>query len=243
MEKWEKWFHIVPITIAMVTSIIGAYLKLYNFAKNRCWLADYPTGCADNPNVECEAGENIHLMRWLLMFAFLSTTMALMVICMVVIFLFVRNIENRNLNHNFSYQNRENLTISPEERSRWHEKSRKAAKHAYLYCSSYFITFIWYYIFRGLQQEGILPPFALLLVGNFFIGAQGIWTYGVFKLRRKSSVRRSTKLASSKHSNRNSNQVSPGVVLDATANGSTDNNNTNTCHDNSADTDVEDCRD
>jgi hypothetical protein len=69
----EPIMHSIPIGFHGFTSLLGLALDVFNPSGVSCWVGGSPTGCEDDPEVECERGGNSVAIfgKWLVAFPFL----------------------------------------------------------------------------------------------------------------------------------------------------------------------------
>jgi len=121
MARYEKWFHIVPIGIAGLSSVACLMLNVYNFSGRACWIGASPFGCKGS-SIPCERGENEFLLRWLFLGIWLVVIMIVMMVCMGLIYIKVRQTETNLLRYNFIY----NLRKKQEHARRVEERKNSA---------------------------------------------------------------------------------------------------------------------
>ena len=67
--RWiEKWIHIVALCYPCAVAIVIAVTENLNPAASGCWYAKSPQGCEADPDIDCERGEDISALAYILGF-------------------------------------------------------------------------------------------------------------------------------------------------------------------------------
>ena len=100
-KKYEPWFHMVPVTQALLSGFLGISLKLYNpivIPEMGCWIALYPPFCDLRGN--CTRGYKLDklldLYVWVFAYGWLFLSFLIVLGNSVLIYTALRNQELRN---------------------------------------------------------------------------------------------------------------------------------------------------
>jgi hypothetical protein len=65
-RRFEPFMHGISILFPVFSTVYGLIKNLFNPVELGvgCWVSSYPTGCADDPSVECTRGRNAKLLIW-----------------------------------------------------------------------------------------------------------------------------------------------------------------------------------
>ncbi|GFH53066.1 hypothetical protein CTEN210_09542 [Chaetoceros tenuissimus] len=99
IRKIEKWFHIIPISFAILSSSIALGLDLYGSVDWLCWLV--PAGSSDDWT---NAQKQFRVFHWLFLFGPLWITVVFVTTVMVLLFRKMR--ENEKKMEKYRYSNR-----------------------------------------------------------------------------------------------------------------------------------------
>eukprot|EP00984_Skeletonema_dohrnii_P020654 scaffold10131_cov82-Skeletonema_dohrnii-CCMP3373.AAC.1 len=97
LQKYELWLHIIPLVFGFGTAIASLALNLFNYGLWDCWIAPYPQGCEEswrnNGSTTCLRGDNASLYQWLFDLVPKWTSILIVTVNMVLVYIFVRNQE------------------------------------------------------------------------------------------------------------------------------------------------------
>lgn len=97
LHKVEPWLHIIPVVFGLGTAIASLALNLFNYGLWDCWIAPYPQGCKEswrnNGSTTCKRGDNASLYQWLFDLIPKWSSILIVTINMVLVYIFVRNQE------------------------------------------------------------------------------------------------------------------------------------------------------
>ncbi len=65
LKNVERYLHAFPILYALAVSILIYAMGNYNPNYTVCWIAENPSGCLDDPSVECKSKGNPEFFQWL----------------------------------------------------------------------------------------------------------------------------------------------------------------------------------
>lgn len=98
MRKIEKWFHIIPIAFAIVSSSIALGFDMYGNVDWLCWiLPDVPEG--EEPT---NAQKNFRIFQWMFLFGPVWLTVAFVTTVMVLLFLKMKENEKNMEKYRYS---------------------------------------------------------------------------------------------------------------------------------------------
>jgi hypothetical protein len=119
IKRIEKWFHIVPCSIALTFSITALSNKMLGPNGGYCGLSPgYPWGC-DQRNMECIRGNiNREWYYWFVFFLITLFAIAYVSIVMFIVYKDVRNIEQKALKYSFIARFHDENTKKTRKRSR-----------------------------------------------------------------------------------------------------------------------------
>ena len=120
--RYEPFCHLLPVSVALTAATTGLFLGIYNPKADRmgCWVEDYPLGCSaalediDSNHsdsdattasmIECRGDSNLLKLFPAIAMVIPFTTAALtMIVCNILIYRFVRNLERRNAIYSVRY--------------------------------------------------------------------------------------------------------------------------------------------
>jgi tellurite resistance protein TehA-like permease len=66
-RRVEPVMHCVSVVFPISTAIYGLIQNIFNPVELGvgCWVSSFPTGCADDPNIECTRGQNAKVLIWI----------------------------------------------------------------------------------------------------------------------------------------------------------------------------------
>jgi tellurite resistance protein TehA-like permease len=66
-RRVEPVMHCVSLLFPICTAIYGLIQNIFNPVELGvgCWVSSFPTGCADDPNIECTRGQNAKVLIWI----------------------------------------------------------------------------------------------------------------------------------------------------------------------------------
>lgn len=105
IEAAEKWFHIVPWTVAIVTSVAGLAANTFGPFFGTCWVTEaYPIGCGEPGSlVKCSRGGNgAFAYFWGFLILCLVFTILFVSITMFLVYKSVWTIENEAVRYSFA---------------------------------------------------------------------------------------------------------------------------------------------
>lgn len=189
----EPWIHIFIMIMAIVPSILGVCLGMFNNVGNVCFVGDYPKGCKNNKDVECERGEMYYLYLWvtsgwLVMFLFFAMPINLFIIS------FSLSKQDREIKMKYKYNstqgtfpisgrdNKERSSIFGKIRHRRNSRIKtsstvkRARTQAILYIVSSFMCLSWPIIARLIinNRSGF---FIVRCLAQFFYPLQGFFNF------------------------------------------------------------------
>jgi hypothetical protein len=98
-QRYEPWFHAVPLIYGFTSSTIAASLKILNpilVPELGCWIAPYPPDCIEK-NETCTRGykiaEYLDLYVWVLTYSWLFAAFAVVVVDNILIYTSIRQLE------------------------------------------------------------------------------------------------------------------------------------------------------
>jgi hypothetical protein len=99
--KYEPWFHLIPVTQALLSGCIGISLKLYNpivIPEMGCWIALYPPFCDILGN--CSRGYKLDKLLdfyvWVFAYGWLFLSFLIVLVNSILIYSAIRSQELRN---------------------------------------------------------------------------------------------------------------------------------------------------
>ena len=238
VRKVEPCLHFVPMLIGWGTAIPGLPLELYNPTPGRCFISDYPMGCAaPNSTVPCQRGANDATSRIFMLLIWVFSVFVFLVIAMVMIYRKLAEIDQAATNHRegsspSSFLETSSSSKSFRERtwSRWSNKvasggrskrtlnrlQHQFATQAFLYCLVFFFTWIFQGVTAALLQNfagtsnPIYLPFAILMA--IFSPLQGFWNFFIYVRPRYLRYRREQRLECGKQNQREHQERLKGLT-------------------------------
>jgi hypothetical protein len=101
LKSIEPFLHGVPLLWGLGTAIAGLFLTIFNSATLWCWVAPYE-----------DRGENADIYRWAFFYGPLWLMVVLVTVNLILVWVFVRNINKRSENH--IYGDRVRANMNPE---------------------------------------------------------------------------------------------------------------------------------
>jgi len=179
IKKWEIFFHVVPCSAGLGTSIAGLVLKLYNPSSRGsvCWISEYPAYCSKS--LSCDRGQNAIMYQWWFLYVFVCLTFIWLIVAMSTIFHKVRGVEKKA--RRFSHES---------------GSSKDVAMQALLFTISYAIPWIWAPIKAGIDTADIIftnpnaddAVIALSIVNVIIFPLQGFFNFLVYLRPRYGQV-------------------------------------------------------
>jgi hypothetical protein len=164
--------HAFIFILAVVTSVSALPLQLYNNAFLWCWIAPLPIFCAtDEVEGNCERGQKALIYRFAFYYAWQLTTWVVVLVAMSILY-YTAWAQAHKMK---KYASGGALA----ERNR-----QQVLRLSTYYILSYFITYVFPTIVRGLQWAGVVPRFWLYALVVIFSPMQGVWNAIVFLLPR-----------------------------------------------------------
>lgn len=171
LQKYEIYFHFVPIIISAMLGLIGFSLKLYHPNPRRCWISPNPYNCLDNENeIECVSGEHALQWAWYISGIWVALVFLFMIISNFLIYFKFKKVEESRAG--------ETLFL----------KTQFVAFTARLYLFAYLLTVIWPYVQVNYTMITGHNVFALDILILIFYPIQGVFNYMIFKWRRQLGV-------------------------------------------------------
>jgi len=178
--------------MAVVPSILGVLLGMFNNVGNLCYVGDYPKGCRTNDEIECERGQKFIefgwvMSGWLIIFLFVSLPINLIVLCCAL------SKQDREVKLKYKYNSTvSTIPISEQDgeskrgliarlrriRSRRIKSScnvKKARTQALLYILSSFLCLSFSIFNKIINKPGGL--FIIRCLGQFFYPLQGFFNF------------------------------------------------------------------
>jgi len=182
IKKCKIFFHLVPCTVGLGTSIAGLVLELYNPTSRGsvCWIAEYPAYCSKS--LSCDRGHNAILYQWWFLYVFVCVTFLWLIIAMTTIFCKVHAVEKKSRLYSHSPSG---------------GNSHDVAMQALFYCVSYSIPWIWAPIKAAIDTADIVftrpnaddAVVALSIVNAVFFPLQGFFNFLIYLRPRYAQMR------------------------------------------------------
>ena len=97
IRRLEPYLHAVPLSFGLATAVAGLFLRAYNYGLWDCWIAPYPPGCKESwrngGTTDCVRGDNASLYQWLFDLIPKWTSILIVTVNMVLVYLHVRRQE------------------------------------------------------------------------------------------------------------------------------------------------------
>jgi hypothetical protein len=183
--KIEPHLHTISILLPFAIAVSGIPLKLYNPRTFTCWITEIPYGCDDDPDVDCERGNNSR--TFILLYSVIPTYMLILVLFGSLFLICWTVLESERRRQRWSF-NREDQSMQSK------RKIRAIACRSFMYAIIFFNTYVWVLISNTILVSGkkqILSelgfPFAVL--GQIFFPLQGFFAFLVYVHPRLQQVR------------------------------------------------------
>ena len=186
-RKVEPFLHTVPFFLYLVTATYQILKGNINPAFAVCYVSDYPPGCSNQDDVDCEHGENFRQnWAWYCFVMFHVITPVIIISSMGTIFLTVRNQERRIARYgrgSLQLEEGDNVEMSP--------YVKKVMYRGLAYSGAWFITFLFPIINNFLYvTKNAAPSFLLRCLIAFFGTFQGFTNFLVFIYPKVMKVKR-----------------------------------------------------
>jgi len=182
LRRLEPWLHGVVLTFAFGTGILMIPLGIYNHIGAVCWTMGLPQGCEhsnyNESDVPCERGNHAWIYGLALFYAPLWVCIIFTTVAMVMIYIKVRQTEERNLRY-------AGAQVVP--RRETYLRSNRIATQAILYTVAFYITWLPSTIW-SLTRWSDNPMFWLDMLSCICEPSQGSLNFIVF-LRTRPELR------------------------------------------------------
>jgi len=148
MKKWKirLAFCLPPPIFSLGFAVPPLFYGMYNDGRIHCTLIPYPKGCLIHADIECTRGENA-IIPQIVTFAYALACNLVIVVFMLLIVYAVYSKEKR-----CDRYNRENDT---ERRRASRKYTRKSAWQGLRYTGAFIVSYVWLYIFMGLNSASL----------------------------------------------------------------------------------------
>ena len=203
MRKIEPYLHAVPLLFGLITAVTSLALKLFNYGLWDCWIAASPIGCEEswrnNGSTTCVRGNNASLYQWLFDLIPKWTSILIVTINMVLVYIHVRKQELLSLHWSerssglrsnanaVTVSQRSSLSTSEDGRNQSASTRRRSisfskqiASQSYLYVGALWITWLPVIILRGVQLSSGVTYYWLLVWVALSIPMHGWWNLLVY---------------------------------------------------------------
>jgi len=212
-KYYEPFAHAIPLLYGLIGATYVAVHSGFFTSGNICWIAAKPFLCNKDPTTECVSGGDFAATRWVILgwttiasFVFISTSMFLVVQTMsrnrpvdTSLVLETSNNNNNNTNGNGDGEESNETTAAEETVTARKEREEAEAKkirregmiQALLYIASFFISYIFAFIYHGMDAANIERPHISIFIGaKITVPSQGAMNFFIFIRPRVISVRR-----------------------------------------------------
>jgi len=184
---FERSVHVIVITYALTTAIVGVTLDLFHDTGFFCWLIEYPLNCELDSDIQCT---NNHKQIIIFFFGIFPVLVSFFIvfISMILVYLSMHNNYIRMRKYSFRGQH------SPGVLSLLKEK-QKTAKQATLFVLAFFLTWIIPFVNVVLILSNKTVPFCTALIQGLLMPLQGFWNALIYirptfvKLRKENPDR------------------------------------------------------
>jgi len=184
--KIEPFLQLTPLLFYFSTAVAGLFLEVYNLAGTNCWIAGSPTGCSEDPSVECERGGDVVPMfgTWLSVVPVFIWTVIIILALAVVAFTVLRR-----------YCRSRRFVFHGSEGSRG---VRKQTQQVIIQCVLYALAFLnvtlWSTLATVFEWAGNYldytgDHFWMAFLSIFFFPIQGFFNFLIFIRPRYSALR------------------------------------------------------
>ena len=214
IENAEKWLHIGPILFSIATMIPSLILGLYNSSDTVCHIAASPHGCSESwqrgdKTATCKRGDNATLYNLLFNLVPKWTSIVIVTINMVLVYLSVRKRERRGRRwsiHGNSGNSGPAASL---------KMTTQIAQQCYWFVGALYLTnFMGIAVKVGTLSESVVP-FGVTLTSSILLPTQGLWNAFVYLRPRYLSIRRAKRMSLLQRRRRSSaGPLVPGGSLD-----------------------------
>lgn len=210
-KYYEPFAHAIPLLYGLIGATYVAAHSGFFTSGNICWIAAKPFLCNKDPTTECVSGGDFSTTRWVILgwttiasFVFISTSMLLVIQTISrnrpVDTSLVLETSNTNNNGNGDGEDNNETTAAEETATARKEMEEAEAKkirregmiQALLYIASFFISYIFAFIYHGMDAANIERPHISIFIGaKITVPSQGFMNFFIFIRPRVISVRRS----------------------------------------------------
>lgn len=188
----EPFLHLISFVWPLATAVVALKMDLYNFGSNRCWIHPYPFDCTKDENIPCTRGQNAFLWRWVLFAGLSGIWMIWLPLSNIWIYCTVRRLEVRIGKRLITSSSGTQSSSSRKIQVTTSEKTKTLGIQCILYSIIIYMTVLWPFIARIVEQKTGLEPFWLVITNQVFYPLQGFFNWIIFmrpqmmKLRRES---------------------------------------------------------
>ena len=187
-RRAEPMMHIITTLFGLGTSFLCLGLNLFNDSTLWCWVNASPKGCkqsyANNGETNCERGDNAEIYRWAIFFAPLWACIVGCMMVMIIIFISVRNQENKLKKYRFKTRRESENSATDardkeferkkrEDERRRHAQSRQVAWQGLRFVGVFYLTWAFATVNRLLQLFTGSSYFWLMCLHTMFVPLQG----------------------------------------------------------------------
>ena len=179
----------------LLVSTAGLPLTLFNPTVFGCWIAPYPLSCMDDPEIECQRGNNAELYRWIFFFAPQWTVVICITFLMVLLTLSVKKEEKDVISMKRDEERRQQLDDDFNDKSRnvnrpqfvkeasiKLQRTKQMLHQALLYVGVFYLTWTLPTVGTLIKTDADKPiPFFILAMVNFLVPLQGFWNWLVYR--------------------------------------------------------------
>ena len=194
IENAEKWLHIGPIVFSIATMIPSLVLGLYNSSDTVCHIAALPHGCEESwqskdGTTTCTRGDNATLYNLLFNLVPKWTSILIVTVNMVVVYLSVRKRERRGRRWSI-HGSSAGGSVAPL------RMTTQIAQQCYLFVGALYLTnFMGIAVKAGTLSKSAVP-FGVMLTSSILLPTQGLWNTFVYLRPRYLSIQRAKRMSS-----------------------------------------------
>lgn len=211
LSEIEGYLHGVPIIFTVITAAAGIPLDLYNPVSTTgigCWVAPYPANCMKDADVACIRGKYADTLIWVFAGLELMLSFGIVVVCMILVWYRARSqlkdimerqgLEEKQKQFSSSRQLEEQAVVPVDESlERMKSSVRLTSQQAFLYISSFLLTYVGPSVLRTKEPSPAASAFqhneffALSLVCQLLYPLQGWINFWIYLRPRTMALRKS----------------------------------------------------
>lgn len=194
---YEPFAHAIPLLYGLIGATYVAIHSGFFTSGNICWIAPYPIGCDKTDAIACERGSDFAVSRWAILgwttlasFVFISTSMILVILTIS---------RNRPVDTSLVLSDENNSEDGKESSDATKQREEVEAKkirregmiQALLYIASFFISYIFAFIYHGMDKASDKrPPIGVFIGAKVTVPSQGFMNFFIFIRPRMISIKR-----------------------------------------------------